>query len=177
MSHPNHELSPSEHQLSQDVLEFLIAHQDWFMLDTPPPPAYPPTPSRSLTPPITPYDAASASARTSVSDGEGPDGWRIIQRHQRTGTADDHRSRQHRSATAQQQQQGQQQGQSSSAAGGIVRSRTMLMSTSRKGRPATAPATADGPSGSATVGAKQGAGGMSTTVLRKTRRVSVQPGS
>ncbi|KAI0267804.1 Rho GTPase activation protein [Gloeopeniophorella convolvens] len=38
MSHPNHELTPAEHQLSQDVLEFLIAHQDWFMLDTPRPP-------------------------------------------------------------------------------------------------------------------------------------------
>ncbi|KAI0067262.1 Rho GTPase activation protein [Artomyces pyxidatus] len=38
MSHPTHELSPPEHQLSQEVLEFLIAHQDWFMLDIPPPP-------------------------------------------------------------------------------------------------------------------------------------------
>jgi hypothetical protein len=35
MSHPTHELEPGEHQLSQDVLEFLIAHQDWFMLDVP----------------------------------------------------------------------------------------------------------------------------------------------
>jgi len=35
MSHPKHELEPTEHQLSQEVLEFLIAHQDWFMLDTP----------------------------------------------------------------------------------------------------------------------------------------------
>jgi hypothetical protein len=160
MSHPDHELSPTEHQLSQDVLEFLIAHQDWFMLDTPPPPAHPPTPSRSRTPPVTPYDA---SARTSVSDGEGPDGWRIIQRHQRT--ADD-RPRQTR--TQQGQGQGQGQGQSSAAAGGIVRSRTMP--TSRKGRPATA--AADGPS---SVGAKQGAGIVSPAVLRKTRRSSVQP--
>ncbi|THH32250.1 hypothetical protein EUX98_g1957 [Antrodiella citrinella] len=38
LSHPTHELSPQEHQLSQDVLEFLIAHQDWFMLDIPPAP-------------------------------------------------------------------------------------------------------------------------------------------
>jgi len=38
LSHPDHELLPKEHQLSQDVLEFLIAHQDWFMLDIPPPP-------------------------------------------------------------------------------------------------------------------------------------------
>lgn len=39
ISHPNHELSPKEHQLSQRVLEFLIEHQDWFMLDVPPPPS------------------------------------------------------------------------------------------------------------------------------------------
>jgi len=38
LSHPDHELLPKEHQLSQNVLEFLIAHQDWFMLDIPPPP-------------------------------------------------------------------------------------------------------------------------------------------
>ncbi|EIM91464.1 Rho GTPase activation protein [Stereum hirsutum FP-91666 SS1] len=38
MSHPEHELTPKEHQLSQEVVEFLIAHQDWFMLDIPPPP-------------------------------------------------------------------------------------------------------------------------------------------
>ncbi|KAI0322114.1 Rho GTPase activation protein [Amylostereum chailletii] len=38
ISHPTHELQPTEHQLSQEVLEFLIEHQDWFMLDIPPPP-------------------------------------------------------------------------------------------------------------------------------------------
>ena len=32
-------MQPQEHRLSQEVLEFLIAHQDWFMLDIPPPPA------------------------------------------------------------------------------------------------------------------------------------------
>lgn len=31
-------MSPGEHALSQRVLEFLIAHQDWFILDIPPPP-------------------------------------------------------------------------------------------------------------------------------------------
>ncbi|KAF9007583.1 Rho GTPase activation protein [Cyathus striatus] len=35
ISHPEHEMSPKEHALSQRVLEFLIAHQDWFMLDIP----------------------------------------------------------------------------------------------------------------------------------------------
>ena len=37
LSHPDHELQPHEHRLSQEVLEFLIAHQDWFMLDITPP--------------------------------------------------------------------------------------------------------------------------------------------
>ena len=50
MSHPTHELEPSEHRLSQEVLEFLIDHHEWFMLNTPPLPALLPTPSRSLTP-------------------------------------------------------------------------------------------------------------------------------
>lgn len=39
LSHPDHEMQPHEHRLSQEVLEFLIAHQDWFMLDITPPPA------------------------------------------------------------------------------------------------------------------------------------------
>ena len=38
LSHPDYELQPKEHTLGQEVLEFLIAHQDWFMLDIPPPP-------------------------------------------------------------------------------------------------------------------------------------------
>jgi len=37
ISHPNHDLSPHEHALSQKVLEFLLIHQDWFMLDISPP--------------------------------------------------------------------------------------------------------------------------------------------
>ncbi|TFK33231.1 Rho GTPase activation protein [Crucibulum laeve] len=43
ISHPQHEMSPQEHALSQKVLEFLIAQQDWFMLDIPPPPMGSPT--------------------------------------------------------------------------------------------------------------------------------------
>lgn len=39
LSHPDYEMQPKEHKLSQEVLEFLIAHQDWFMLDVTPPPA------------------------------------------------------------------------------------------------------------------------------------------
>jgi hypothetical protein len=37
LSHPAHK-SSADHDLSQRVLEFLIAQQDWFMLDIPPPP-------------------------------------------------------------------------------------------------------------------------------------------
>lgn len=37
ISHPEHEMSPQEHALSQRVLEFLIAQQDWFMLGISPP--------------------------------------------------------------------------------------------------------------------------------------------
>ena len=139
MSHPTHELEPGEHRLSQEVLEFLIAHQDWFMLDTPPPPALPPTPSRSLTPPL------SAGASVSVSDDEGPEGWRIIDRHPRVPGA---------------------AGTSSSAgAPRIMRSRTMP--SSRNGRASTMDA------GAAQRGA--GPSGSSPAVLRKARRASAQP--
>ncbi|KAH8831440.1 Rho GTPase activation protein [Flagelloscypha sp. PMI_526] len=34
ISHPNHEMSPQDHGLSQKALEFLIAEQDYFMLET-----------------------------------------------------------------------------------------------------------------------------------------------
>jgi hypothetical protein len=140
MSHPTHELSPTEHRLSQEVLEFLIAHQDWFMLDTPPPPALPPTPSRSLTPPLSP------GASVSVSDDEGPEGWRIIDRHPRSGAS---------------------AGAHGNTSPRIMRSRTMP--SSRNGRASTVDAGAaqrgTGPSGSA----------PSPAVLRKARRASAQP--
>ena len=38
LSHPDYELQPKEHKLSREVLEFLIAHQDWFILDISQPP-------------------------------------------------------------------------------------------------------------------------------------------
>jgi len=52
ISHPTHELQPSEHQLSQEVLEFLM-DQDFFMFILGTLSPHPPTPSRSLTPPLT----------------------------------------------------------------------------------------------------------------------------
>lgn len=45
-------MSPGEHALSQRVLEFLIAQQDWFLLDIPPPPRS--DPSSSWKPPPRP---------------------------------------------------------------------------------------------------------------------------
>ena len=88
------------------------------MLDTPIPPVYPPAPAHPLTPPVTPYDG---SARTSVSDGEGPDGWRIVQRHQWHGPT---------TTTTPNNNE-----QTSASTPGIVRSRTLP--SSWKGRPGT----------------------------------------
>jgi hypothetical protein len=164
MSHPSHELSPAEHRLSQDVLEFLIEHQDWFMLDTPPPPALPPTPSRSLTPPLSP------GASVSVSDDEGPEGWRIIDRHPRAPSGASGSG----GGGARAQGRGAQQAQSLSpsaagkAAPRITRSRTV---PTRKGRANTV----DG--GTAQRGAGTSGSAPSPAVLRKARRASAQPGS
>lgn len=81
ISHPNHELSPGEHQLSQKVLEFLIAHQDSFMLDIPPPPRS--DPSSSWRPPSRPHPSHDPDDPDLVlvsSDDERPStgGWRLI---------------------------------------------------------------------------------------------------
>ncbi|GBE87860.1 Rho-GTPase-activating protein [Sparassis crispa] len=69
IAHPSHELSPPEHQLSQDVLEFLIAHQDWFMLDIPSPPARPAEGPTALGEPV---DIMPSS------DEEQPGGWKLV---------------------------------------------------------------------------------------------------
>ncbi|KAI0760939.1 Rho GTPase activation protein [Trametes elegans] len=74
IAHPSHEMSPQEHQLSQDVLEFLIAHQDWFMLDIPPPPTTKPSDS-AVTVPMT----EPVSDLLSSSDEESG-GWKLISR-------------------------------------------------------------------------------------------------
>ena len=172
MSHPSHELSPSEHRLSQEVLEFLIAYQDWFMLDTPPPPALPPTPSRSLTPPLT-------ATNVSVSDDEGPEGWRLIDRYPRPATE---RGRNGAGTSAAPQTPGRgerdqdrAQMPMSSAAGtllgspGIQRSRTVP--SSRKGRASTVDP------GAMPRGTMPGVSGSAPNpgLLRKARRASAQP--
>lgn len=61
LSHPSHEMLPQEHALSQRVLEFLIAHQDWFMLDTP-------APNPSLVSPPLPSSAAPTASPPSAYD-------------------------------------------------------------------------------------------------------------
>lgn len=75
IAHPSHELSPQEHQLSQDVLEFLIKHQDWFMLDIPTPPISRPMPDGAAAVPTT-----DTTADLLVSSDEESGGWKLISR-------------------------------------------------------------------------------------------------
>ncbi|CAL1717016.1 unnamed protein product [Somion occarium] len=74
LSHPSHELSPREHQLSQDVLEFLIHHQDWFMLDIPPAPVA----AQSSTGAPLSSGMAEAVDFMPSSDEDQPGGWKLI---------------------------------------------------------------------------------------------------
>ncbi|CDO72483.1 hypothetical protein BN946_scf184980.g24 [Trametes cinnabarina] len=79
IAHPSHEMSPQEHQLSQDVLEFLIAHQDWFMLDIPPPPA-PGRTESSATVPLAAGQREPGSAELMSSSDEEIGGWKLVSR-------------------------------------------------------------------------------------------------
>jgi len=163
MSHPSHELLPPEHRLSQEVLEFLIAKQDWFMLDTPPPPALSPTPSRSLTPPLT------TTANVTMSDDEGPDGWRLIDRHPHPAT-ERGRSGAGPSAAAQTPGRGERgQDRAQMPSPGIQRSRTVP--SSRNGRAGTID------SGTMQRGTMAGVSGSAPNrgLLRQARRASAQP--
>ncbi|KAN0093015.1 Rho GTPase activation protein [Tylopilus felleus] len=84
ISHPNHELSPGEHHLSQKVLEFLIDQQDCFLLDIPPPPRS--DPSASWRPPRhTPHPSHDPDDSDLVplsSDDERPSsgGWKLVRK-------------------------------------------------------------------------------------------------
>ncbi|KAG8213260.1 Rho GTPase activation protein [Butyriboletus roseoflavus] len=91
ISHPNHELSPGEHQLSQKVLEFLIDQQDSFLLDIPPPPRS--GPSSSWRPPPRPHphplhDRDDPDLVLPSSDDEHPsvDGWKLVGKDNRRVT-------------------------------------------------------------------------------------------
>ena len=73
IAHPSHELSPAEHHLSQDVLEFLIKHQDWFMLDIPPPPTSSAARGAADAAPASPTDLFASSD-------EEMGGWKLVGR-------------------------------------------------------------------------------------------------
>jgi len=76
ISHPRHEMSPTEHALSQRVLEFLIAQQDWFMLDIPPPP-----PNELANPGSATIPAEAADVDVFPSSDDEPHsgtGWRLV---------------------------------------------------------------------------------------------------
>ncbi|ESK94012.1 rho gtpase activator [Moniliophthora roreri MCA 2997] len=80
ISHPQHEMTPSEHALSQRVLEFLIAQQDWFMLDIPPPPANEPGAPPSATP-----EPDDVTVFPSSDEEHSPGGgWKLVGKDKRT---------------------------------------------------------------------------------------------
>lgn len=66
IAHPKHEMAPEQHQLSQEVLEFLIAHQDWFMLD--------------IAPPASSVRRDDAGSPWSEEDEIEGDGWKLVER-------------------------------------------------------------------------------------------------
>ncbi|KAF9223716.1 Rho GTPase activation protein [Gyrodon lividus] len=149
ISHPNHELSPGEHQLSQKVLEFLIDQQDWFLLDIPPPPRSEPSSSSSWRPPprpqhLTPPAAHDAEDSDLVvvpsSDDEPPSaggGWKLVGREKRRitrrRTTHEHLDLQDRSEPSQESGQlspvaerpASSAGSQASGAIGMSRSRTL----------------------------------------------------
>jgi GTPase-activating protein SAC7 len=96
ISHPNHVLAPEEHHLSQKVLEFLIAQQDWFMLEVPPPPT--PTqnsfrqqhqPGQGQQPGQSPMSPGSDDTDdvtvfpSSDDENNGGDGWKLVGQQRR----------------------------------------------------------------------------------------------
>lgn len=85
ISHPNHEMSPGEHSLSQQVLEFLIAQQDWFLLDIPPPPRSEPGSWKGKPPrPIADEEHDLMVAPSSDEDHSGiSGGWKLVGRERR----------------------------------------------------------------------------------------------
>ncbi|KIK66579.1 hypothetical protein GYMLUDRAFT_156947 [Collybiopsis luxurians FD-317 M1] len=81
ISHPDHEMSPKEHALSQRVLEFLIAQQDWFMLDIPPPP---PNEPGSPTSAVSSEDVTVFPSSDDEQQGSG--GWKLVSQISRRKT-------------------------------------------------------------------------------------------
>jgi hypothetical protein len=78
-------MSPREHDLSQKVLEFLIAQQDWFMLDIPPPPR------QVKLSTLAPIDSSTEDILMQPSSDEGGDsplsgGWKLVGKPPKTIT-------------------------------------------------------------------------------------------
>ncbi|KAG6813956.1 hypothetical protein H0H92_005211 [Tricholoma furcatifolium] len=76
ISHPNHETSPQEFELSQNVLQFLIEHQDHFMLDIPPPPNGAIKSIKSQNPDMD--DVLSVPSSDEELSNVGPGGWKAV---------------------------------------------------------------------------------------------------
>ena len=66
-------MAPEQHRLSQQVLEFLIAHQDWFMLDIPPTSTSPMSPTSPTSPVMDVYTDPDPAA---VVD----DDWKLVEK-------------------------------------------------------------------------------------------------
>lgn len=72
-------MSPREHNLSQKVLEFLIAQQDWFILDIPPPPRQ----VSATSPPLSGVSIDEEDILVQPSSDDGGDspvggGWKLV---------------------------------------------------------------------------------------------------
>lgn len=173
ISHPDHELSPSEHQLSQQVLEFLIAHQDWFLLDIPPPPRtqpytswQPSRPSRFSTAPLNDEDPDLVVVPSSDDEPPNVDGWRLANRRRitRRRTTHEHVDLQDRAVPPSPQELSPVAERPSSVTSstlGVVRSRTLPSRRDRGGADAESNNLDDD--------------GRRARVLRKQRRSSIQP--
>ncbi|KAG8908359.1 hypothetical protein FRB99_007286 [Tulasnella sp. 403] len=83
INHPSHELAPTEHRLSQEVLEFLIAQQDWFMMDVSPPPR-----RDSILGPLQPTAQDVLIVPTEKGDDPAEGSWKMVE----TVKTDDDRS-------------------------------------------------------------------------------------
>ena len=77
ISHPDHEMSPGELSLSQRALEFLIEHQDSFMIDTPQQSRHP-APART-------FSEMEAEEDSDPSGVGGP--WKLVERERRPSVA------------------------------------------------------------------------------------------
>ncbi|KIK15243.1 hypothetical protein PISMIDRAFT_641217 [Pisolithus microcarpus 441] len=174
ISHLDHELSPSEHQLSQQVLEFLIALQDWFLLDIPPPPRtqpytswQPSRPSHFSTALLNDEDPDLVVAPSSDDEPPNVDGWRLVNQWRRITqrrTTHEHVDLQDRAVSPSPQELSPVAEHPSSIISstlGVVRSRTL---PSRRDR-----------GGADTESNNLDDDGRRARVLRKQRRSSMQP--